>query len=556
MPVEADLIVVNGRVLTMDEASPRAEAVALAGNEILHVGAKDDVQALKGKATRVVDAAGATVLPGIIEGHMHIFPGAAELETLQLFGVHGFPALETAVCRYAAEKPEARLLVANGADYTILSGGERVTRQHLDRIIPDRPFAMASPDHHTMWANTVALEQAGLLRGRDVGVGNEVVMGADGLATGELREGAAFGPVLELSGSGGRDRLGLSTGGEPDPAPSRQEREHDKAVLRRGLAHCAAHGITSFHNMDGNLYQLELLDEIDREGGLSVRARIPFHFKNFMSLDALEKASLMADRYRGEKLRSGFVKMFIDGVLDSWTAVMADDYADKPGHRGDLLFSPEHFADVATEADRRGLQVAVHAIGDGAVHTVLNGYEAARKANGPRDSRHRIEHIEVVLPADIARFRALGVAASMQPPHPPGSMGLPLEPTVSMIGEHRWPYSYAWQTLREAGARLIFGSDWPVSDINPIAGIGSAVTRKLWKKGLPDQRQSLGDTLASYTRDGAWLEFMENRKGRLKRGFLADLVVLSGEIEKVEPEAIHELKPVLTVCDGKVTFEG
>ncbi|MGE0211539.1 MAG: amidohydrolase [Parvibaculaceae bacterium] len=555
MPVEADLIVVNGRVLTMDEEKPRAEAVAIAGNEILLVGGKSEALALKGSGTRVVDAAGTTVLPGIIEGHMHIFPGAAELETLQLFGVRGFEALEAAVRRYAGEKPGAKLLVANGADYTILSGEERVTRQHLDRIVPDRPFAMASPDHHTMWANTVALERAGLLRGRDVGVGNEVVMGPDGLATGELREGAAFGPVMDLAGGGGRERLGLSTGGEPDPQPTQEERERDKAVLKRGLTHCAAHGITSFHNMDGNLYQLELLDEIDREGGLTVRARIPFHFKNFMGLEALEKASLMAERYRGEKLRSGFVKMFIDGVLDSWTAVMADDYADKPGHRGDLLFTPERFAEVATEADRRGLQIAVHSIGDGAVNTVLNGYEAARKANGPRDSRHRIEHIEVVLPKDVERFAALGVAASMQPPHPPGSMGLPLEPTISMIGERRWPFSYAWQTLRNAGARLIFGSDWPVSDINPIAGIESAVTRKLWKKGLPDQRQSLGDTLASYTCDGAWLEFMEHRKGCLKRGFLADLVVLSGDIEKVEPGAIHTLKPVLTVCDGRVSFE-
>jgi predicted amidohydrolase YtcJ len=219
------------------------------------------------------------------------------------------------------------------------------------------------------------------------------------------------------------------------------------------------------------------------------------------------------------------------------------------------LFSAEHFNEIAVEADRRGLQIAVHAIGDGAVTSVLNGYAAAARANGRRDSRHRIEHIEVVLPQDIERFAGLGVVASMQPPHPPGTMGLPLEPTVSLIGEERWPYSYAWQTLREAGARLAFGSDWPVSDINPMRGIHAAVTRNTWKKGLPEQRQSLAETLAGYTSDGAWTEFMEDRKGRIAHGMLADVVVLSDDIEAVDREAIDKLKPIATICDGRITYE-
>jgi predicted amidohydrolase YtcJ len=143
----------------------------------------------------------------------------------------------------------------------------------------------------------------------------------------------------------------------------------------------------------------------------------------------------------------------------------------------------------------------------------------------------------------------------MQPPHPPGTMGLPLEPTISLIGEKRWAYAYAWQTLREAGVRLAFGSDWPVSDVNPLRGIHAAVTRKAWKKGLPEQRQSLGETLSGYTADGAWTEFMENRKGRLEPGLLADVVVLSDDVEAVPAEAIDQLQPVVTICDGRVTYE-
>lgn len=551
----ADLIIVNGKVLTMDGRGGRAEAIAVKGNRIALAGRGDEVMHLRGNATRVIDAAGGSVLPGFIEAHMHLFGGAASRSDLQLFAVIGFEALEAAIRSYALANPSRRLLVGRGARYTILSEAERVTRHHLDRIIADRPFIMTAPDFHTAWANTAALMAAGILNGRDVGTGNEIVMGEDGLASGELREGDAMAPVLDLADTGGRERLGLSTGGEPDPAPSAAERAHDRSVMKDGLDYCARHGITSIHNMDGNLYQLELLSEIEAADGLNVRVEIPFHFKNFMGLAMLEKASDMHRRYASDMLHSGRVKMFMDGVLDSWTAVMVDDYADKPGWRGELLFSPEQFADVAMEADRRGLQISVHAIGDGAVRMVLDGYEAARRANGARDSRHRIEHIEVVHPDDIARFAELGVIASMQPPHAPGAGGHPLEPIISRIGRERWPLSYAWRTLREAGARLVFATDWPVSSIDPMTSIETAVTRKAWAEGLPDQSQTLMESIAAYTRDSAYAEFREDRKGTLEAGKLADIVVLSGDVAAAAPESLGEVRPLVTVCNGAVSYE-
>ncbi len=550
----ADLIVTNGRVLTMDENVPRAEAVAIRDSRFVAIGDRAAIADLKGPDTKVIDAGGGTVIPGFVEAHMHLFSGAAELAHLQLAGVHGFDALGAAIRAYAAERPDAKMLVGQGADYTIL-GSERVTRQHLDAILPDRPFCMAAPDHHTIWANTKALEQAGILRGRALGPGNEIVMGEDGLANGELREGEAFTPVLALAGEE-RVRLGLSTGGEPDPAPSASERAADRDVMRRGLAWCARHGITSIHNMDGNLYQLDLLSEIDAEEGLPCRVRIPFHFKNFMDFAMLDKASMMAGRYRAGRLASGTVKVFYDGVLDSWTAVMLDPYADRTDWRGEPLFTPGRFRELAIEIDRRGLQIAVHAIGDGSVRAVLDGYEAALKANGRRDSRHRIEHIEVISAADVPRFRELGVVASMQPQHAPGGMDFPLEPTVSRIGRDRWPLSYAWRTIKDAGAHMPFASDWPVSPIDPMRGIRAALTRKPWAQGDPDQRFSLHEALAAYTAEGAYAEFAENEKGRLKPGFMADLVVLSEDIETADPEALDSVRPVTTICDGRVTYEG
>lgn len=387
MTSPADLIVINGRVLTMDPAQPMAEAVAIKDGLIAAVGDKAAIEALRSPDTQVIDADGGSVIPGFIEAHMHLFSGAAELAHLQLSGVHGLEPLRDAIQAYAASRPDAKMLVGQGADYTIL-GAERVTRHHLDAIIADRPFLMAAPDHHTMWANTRALEMAGVLHGRELGAGNEIVMGTDGLAEGELRENEAFNPVLKLAGEG-RVRLGLSTGGEPDPMPSTEERAGDRAIMRRGLAWCAKHGITSIQNMDGNYYQLELLSEVEAEGGLICRVQVPFHYKNFMTIDMLDKASDMARRYNSEWLSSGLVKLFYDGVLDSWTAVMIEPYADRPDWVGEPLFSPEEFKRLAVEIDRRGLQIAVHSIGDGAVRAVLDGYEAARDANGKRDSRHR-----------------------------------------------------------------------------------------------------------------------------------------------------------------------
>lgn len=555
MQTEASFIIRNARVLTMDAANPRANAVAIAGNRILAVGPEAEIDAFSGPDTHVIDAGGGTVLPGFNEAHMHIFGGSAELSELSLAGVKGFDALEKAVKAYAAEYPERRLLIAQQADYTILSDDERMTRHHLDRILPDRALLIVAPDHHTAWANTTALTMGGILEGRDVGVGNEIVMGEDGLASGELRESNAIRPISAFGETGGREMLGVGTGGDPEHVTA-EERGGDIEVIKRGLAYVASLGITSLQNMDGSLYQLEMLDEIERTVGLPVRVRMPFHMKNFMPLSDLEtKAAAWRERFNTDHLRCDFVKLFMDGVTESGTAVFIDDYAHQPGWKGEPLFSQDHFDSIAIAADRLGLPVAVHAIGDGAVRMVLNGYEAAIKANGKRDSRNRIEHIEVVHPDDIPRFKELGTVASMQPTHPPGSAGLPVEPYLSYIGEDRWPHAFAWRTLVDAGAEIVFATDWPVSPLDPMHCIECAMTRGLWKEGLKDQRLSLAETLAAYTRNGAWVEFMEDRKGMLKPGYLADIVVLSGNVEAADHANLAAIRPVTTMCDGRITYQ-
>ncbi|GAB4288826.1 MAG: amidohydrolase [Roseovarius sp.] len=549
----ADLIILGGRVLTMDPARPTAEAVAVAGERILAVGTRAEIEALAAPGARRVDAQGGTVMPGLVEAHLHLFAGAWGLRLLHLDGVRGLPALRDALQGYARANPDEGLLICKAADYNLFGEGVATTRQMLDLALAERPVILYAGDHHTAWANTVALARAGVLRGAALPAGNEIVIGDDGTATGELREFEAMRPVLGLRTSGGREALGLS-GIEPE-APGAAERAEDEQVMLDGLRYCASFGFTSLHNMDGNVYQLELLRALEARGALCCRVEVPFHLTPEKPVATLAQASDMQARYRSDRLRSGRVKMFMDGVIDSGTAVMIDGYADDPGANGVPLHSAERFAEACIEADRRGLQISVHAIGDGAVRRVLDGYAAARRANGRRDSRHRIEHIELLHPDDLPRFAELGVVASMQPAHPPGAMDFPLLPWTAKVGEARWPWSFPVQYLRDAGVPIAFSSDWPVSDINPMRSVKAALTRRPWKAGQPSHASDLMQALHAYTAGGAHAGFDEGRLGMLKPGMLADLVVMDRDLQALPADAIDSARAALTLCGGQVTWE-
>ena len=550
----ADIIIANAKVLTMDPARPRAEGVAISGNRILRVGSNKDVASLKAKHTRMIDAGMKTVMPGIIEGHVHLFGGAVELGSLMLNNINDFYGVAKSVSQYRKTHPHERVIVATGIAHESFGAGTPITRQLLDRIVNDVPFIAGCFDHHTVWANSRALEAAGIMKGRALPAGNEIVVDGNGLATGELREPAAYMPVLALTATGGREWLGMTTGENPNPPATPEQRATDLAYFKRGIAHAASLGITSMHNMDGNWYQLELLQALLDNGELDARVEIPFHQKNTFELSRLEEAVAMRAQYQGDMLHSGRVKIFIDGVLETMTALMLDDYPGHPGNTGAPLFTAEEFNEVVTRADAHGLQISTHAIGDGAVRRTLDGYEAARKANGARDSRHRIEHIELIDPADIPRLRGLGVIASLQPATAPTVPGNLQEPILSRVGD-KLPYAYAWQLLRDAGAAIAFSSDWPIAPLDPFPGMQAAMTARPLRQDCTPQAQSLMDTLHSFTTAGAYMEFMEDRKGMLKEGFLADVAVLDADMETTPPERIAAIRPRVTICGGRVTFE-
>ena len=545
-----DIVILNGRVITF--AGPDAEALAITNGLIEAVGTTSQIREIAG-SSQIIDAAGATVLPGFIDSHVHLFGGSAELDYLNLTGVSGIPALTAAAKEYADARPDDKLIFAVSIDYRV-AGDRGTTRHDLDAVMPDRPFAAMAADHHTAWANTKALEMAGLLHGAEMPEGSEVVMADDGKASGELRETGAFGPIMALTALGGRDLLGYVTGKDPDPAATVQERILDKSVIARGMQHCASHGITGLHNMDGNFYQGELLSEMEQEGTLLCRTEVPMHLKGHDSLDRLEEAAQMRAQFATDYVWSNRVKMFMDGVIDSRTAYMLEPY---PGtdQRSEALFTPDQFNEACARADTMGLQIAVHAIGDAAVRQTLDGYQHAREKNGKRDSRHRIEHIETIHPDDIPRINALGAVASMQPLHSPAGGLFPPFYAGELVHEKQIETAFAWQTIRNTGAPVIFSTDWPVVPVDVMPSIKGAVFRAPLPGEYPDQTQTLRESLASYTRDNAWVEFNEHRKGKLAKGMMADVVVMNKDLDALPVENLDTARAAVTICGGRITWQ-
>jgi predicted amidohydrolase YtcJ len=376
-----------------------------------------------------------------------------------------------------------------------------------------------------------------------------VVMGEDGLANGELREAAAMRRVQFLSRLKGRDGLDYEGGEVSD-----EDRAYDKALIRKAGEYCAENGITTAVNMDGNAYQAGLMRDLALAGEMPVRVSLPLRLEQRHGAEGIA----LIDDFGPEVpdwLHFGRIKLFMDGVYDTWTALTVTDYPDRPDFRSEPLIAPTIFNAMCIEADRRDLQVATHAVGDGAVRATIDGYEAARKANGSRDARHRVEHIDTITPDDLQRLAPLGIIASMQPVHPPGSAGLPLEPTTTIMGRERWPTAFPWRMIHDLGVPLAFGTDWPVSPISPLYAIHCALTRKPWATDMPDQRLSLDECLLAYTIGGAYADFTEDSRGRLEAGFHADLVLVEGSLEGLA-ETEENARIALTVCGGAITYDG
>lgn len=537
----ADLILLSGRIYTSNPAHPWAEALAIRGERVLAVGTNREIKEFRGPQTRVIDLGGRMAIPGIIDSHIHFLGGSLALDQVKLDDADTVEEIKRRLRAYIAVHPGPKWVLGRGWYYDVFKPARLPTKQILDEIFPDRPLALTCFDGHSVWVNSRALALAGITRETPDPVQAGVVVGSivrdavTGEPTGVLKE-AAMALVRRVI-----------------PEPTREEKLE---YLRRGLKEANRHGLTSVVNASGSLEEMGLYDELRRRGELTVRMAVSLPLAHELDEKKLETYEAGRQRFHDEWVRGGLIKAVLDGVVESHTAAMLEPYADDPKLSGSLNFTPDQFRKLVVELDRRQFQVLTHAIGDRAIRTALDAYQAAEETNGPRDRRFRIEHIETISPADIPRFGRLGVIASFQPYH-----CYPNRDTVetwgNAVGPKRLPYSFAWHDIAVAGARLAFGSDWPVVSLDPFIGIQNAVTRQDENGRPPEgwvggQKVTLEQALAAYTRDAAFAEFEEGGKGSLEPGKLADVIVLSQDLFKVPPLAIHKTKVLLTVVGGKI----
>ncbi|MFN0108214.1 MAG: amidohydrolase [Blastocatellia bacterium] len=536
----ADLVLTNGRIWTGNDAVSTVEAVAIRKDQIIRVGTALEIKPLIGAQTQVIDLGGRLASPGFNDAHIHFLGGASGLNRIDLTGAKTVAEMVERIAAYAKKNPDKQWITGRGWEYTPFPGG-LPTKIYLDAIIKDRPVFLSAYDGHSGWANSKALELAGINKETKFTGFGEIVRNAAGEPTGALKEGAQ-GLVRRLI-----------------PEPTREEQLD---ALRQGLKLAASLGITSMQNASGSPAEMSLFEELLQRGELTVRYLTAFSVGERTTDDQIKQFVELKNKYDlNPMLRATAVKFVLDGVIESHTAAMIDRYSDLPTDSGnpfgETTMPPDVYRNMVVKLDKLGFQIFTHAIGDRAVREALNAYEAALKANNRGFNRHRIEHIETVSPSDIARFAKLNVLASMEPIHAdPGTVDV----WSKAVGAERLPYAFAWQSLLKAGARLVYSSDWPASiSLDPIRGIHNAVNRRtvdgLPAKGwIPEQRISVVDALRAYTQAGAFSSFEEGIKGRIAVGQLADIIVFSQDFLKGEPLRIHESKVTLTVFNGKVIY--
>jgi len=527
--VPATLIVTGARVWTGDRRHPWAEAVAVRGERIAAVGTAAELERLAGPATRRVEAHGGMVTPGFIDSHVHFLDGGFGLGSVQLRAAASRAELVRRIAEFARTAPPGAWVLGGDWDHE-LWGGELPRRDWIDAVTPDRPVWVNRLDGHMSLANSAALRAAGVTARTPDPLGGTIVRGAGGEPTGILKDNA-----MDLV-----DKV------VPEPPPAAKDRALDAA-----MAYAVAQGVTSVVHM-GTWDDLEVFRRAHDSGRLRTRIHAAVPLATWQRLRSEVAAHGRGDAWLG----IGGLKGFVDGSLGSRTAAFAAPYADAPGNRGLLVNKPEDLYEWTAGADRSGLQVIVHAIGDRAIHLQLDIFERVAREDGPRDRRFRVEHAQHLAAADIPRFAALRVIASMQPYHAIDD-GRWAE---KAIGAERAKTTYAFRSLLDAGATLAFGSDWPVAPAVPLAGLYAALTRRTLddrhpEGWVPSQKITLEEALAAYTRDAAYAAFAEGDVGTLEPGKLADLVLVDRDLSRIPPPEIRDAKVLLTAVGGRVVFE-
>ena len=538
------LLLTNGKVFTADARGAIAQAVAVEGDRIVAVGTDAELKA-RYDGARTVDLKGRLVTPGFNDAHIHFLGGGLSLLRVDLIGAKTLEEAKQRIAARARELPPGSWITGRGWDHT-LWGGRWPTRADLDAVAPNNPVIVQRVDGHVSWTNSLALEKAGVKRETRAPEGGEILRDEKGEPTGILKETAAQ----------------LVTRVVPQPTPAEMMR-----ALERALAEARRYGLTSVQDNSG--YETtKLYRELLRQGKLTVRVA---EWQNFEDpVEELKRQRAEFETFKDDplRLRLTALKGYVDGTLGSRTAAMLAPFADDPSNSGIPRRPPEELTKMIVERDAAGFQIALHAIGDRANRMALDGFERADKtrlAEGFKDDaagpirpweRHRVEHAQVVAPTDFARFRDLGVLASMQPSHAISDKRW----AQDRLGEYRVLGAYSWHTMQSFGVHVPFGTDWPVEPINPYVGLYAAVTRQSTEGDpaggwWPQERLSMADAIRCYTAEGAYASFEEKEKGQIAPGMLADLVVHSRDLLTIPAPEILQTEVLMTVLGGRVIYE-
>nr|WP_225446933.1 amidohydrolase [Streptacidiphilus sp. PB12-B1b] len=542
----ADLVFTGGPVYTVDPARSWARAVAVRDGRIVAVGADHDVRHLIGARTEVVDLAGKLLLPGFQDAHVHPVLGGVTMRSCDLHHLETAQAYQDAVAAYAAAEPDRAWITGGGWSMEAFPGGTP-HRELLDAVVPDRPVALPNRDGHGVWANSRALEIAGITRDTPDPADGRIERDADGLPTGMLQEGAADLVTRHIPATGEDDfRQGLIEG--------------QRYLHGFGITGWQDAGVGSAFG-PGDVYGAYLAAAAD--GSLTARVRAAQWWDRQGGLEQLHeftarRAEAAAVRDGAGRFRAGTVKMMLDGVAENHTAAMLEPYLDgcgcSSGSSGLDFIDPEKLGGHVSELDAEGFQVHFHALGDRAVRSALDAVEEALRRNGPRGNRHHLAHLQVVHPEDVPRFRQLGATANMQPLwacHEPQMDEL----TIPFLGERRSGWQYPFGSLARSGAMLAAGSDWSVSTPDVMLGIHVAVNRRApGEQDVrvlgPQERLDLGTALAAYTAGSARVNHLDDVTGSVQTGKYADLVVLDRDPFAGPAEAIGETRVLRTYVEG------
>jgi predicted amidohydrolase YtcJ len=523
----ADLVVVNARVWTGVAGAADARALAVRAGRLTAVGSDADANRQVGPSTRVVDARGAMLVPGFFDSHVHFITAGAALSSVQLRDARTPAEFIRRIRDYARTLPAGAWITEGNWDHS-LWGGELPRKEWIDSITPHNPVWIGRLDGHMALANSAALRAGGVTSATANVPGGEIVRDASGAPTGILKDNA-----LDLVG-----RV------VPDLLPAQQD-----SALTAAMRYVAERGVTSVTHM-GDWGGLAVFRRAQAGGRLRTRINAAVPLDRWAQL-----RDSVAARGRGDEwLRIGGLKGYVDGSLGSHTAFFHQPYSDAPRDTGLLVTPADSLYAWTRGADRAGLQVMVHAIGDRANTLILDIYERVAREDGPRDRRFRVEHAQHLRREDIPRFGRLGVVPSMQPYHAIDD-GRWAE---ALIGE-RIHTTYAFRSLLDSGARLAFGSDWFVAPPTPLEGIYAAVTRRTlddenpggW---VPEQKITVEEALRAYTVDAAWSVFRERDLGTIETGQLADFVLIDRDLRAIPPETLREAKVVMTVVGGTVVY--